>query len=210
MMRKISSLALAVTVFGLTETAFAQGYSAPFGSSGQFTFAAERLFGFHWVKNSWENGDGTHSSNSGTAVGFGWLFAHRMEFNQPRLGIDVFVVQNLSIGGALGFFSLSGRNGMGNVDGFLVAPRVGFNVPLGQIVTFWPKVGLTYVAVDDRSVFGLGAEANFAIFPRPSWAFLVSPTMDIAPIGSHDVGNGRDADYRAYSFGLSFGIMGTI
>ena len=207
-MHKFSSIALAATLFGLAGTANAQGYAAPFGSKGHVTFAAERLFGFHWVKNTWEDEVGRDFSDSGTAAGIGWLFAKSLQFNQPRLGVDFFIIDDLSLGGAVGFFSVSGDGQ--NDDGFLFSPRVGFNVAISQAVKFWPKVGLTFISVNDAQAFGVGGEANFAFFPAQSWAFLLTPSVDLAPFGSLDNGNGPDRDFGAYSVGLSFGIMGVI
>jgi hypothetical protein len=210
MMRKNLSIALAVTLFGLAGTAQAQGYATPFGSKYQVAFGAERLFGFHWVNNNWQNPDNTRGSASGTSVGFGWQFAQHMQFNQPRLGIDFFVVQDISIGGAIGAFSRSGR--AGSDDGFIFSPRVGFNVPLSQVVTFWPRLGLTFIAVGDDHAFGFSGEANFAFFPHASsgWAVLLTPSMDLAPFGGTDRGNGPNTDFSAYSFGVSVGILGVI
>lgn len=212
-MRQSVSIALAVTLFGLAGTAHAQGYAAPFGSKGQVTFGAERLFGFHYAKNSWEDANNNRWSNSGTSVGFGWLFAQHMQFNQPRLGVDFFVVDDISLGGAIGFFSASGRNGALDHGGFLFSPRVGFNIPLSQIVTFWPKVGLTYISIDRDHAFGFSGEAAFAFFPRvnSSWAFVVAPTIDAAPFGGQDVdGNAPNNDYSTYAFGVSVGLLGVI
>lgn len=208
-MRHISSIALALTLFGLAGTASAQGYAAPFGSKGQVTFGAERLFGFHWVKNSWDHPNNTTTSSSGTSVGFGWYFAQHLQFNQPRVGVDFFIADDISLGGALGFFSMSGPNNS-NLDGFIISPRVGFNVPISDVVKFWPKVGLTFISVGDVRAFGLSGEANFAFFARPNWAFLVTPTLDLAPFGSQDNPAGPDSDFSSYSFGASVGLLGVI
>jgi hypothetical protein len=211
-MRKNLSIALAVTLFSLVGTAQAQGYGAPFGHSGQITFGAERLFGFHWASNSYKEFSGDKHSGSGTSVGVGWQFAQHMQFNQPRLGVDVFVVDDISLGGSIGFFSMNNHgDGGGTEDGFLISPRVGFNIPLSRSIAFWPKVGLTYISVGRDHAFGLGGEANFAFFPRPSWAFLVTPTVDLAPFGGSDRdGNTPNADYQAYAFGVSVGLLGVL
>lgn len=207
-MRKISSIALAVTLFGMAGTANAQTYGAQFGTKGQFAFGAERLFGFHWTKNTWEDQAGRSYSQSGTAAGIGWVFSQHMQFNQPRLGLDYFLVDDISLGGNLGFFSLSGDGYDG--DGFIFSPRVGFNVPISQVVKFWPRVGLTFISVGDDQAFGISGEADFAFFPTQNWAFLLQPTLDLAPFGSTDRGNQPNTDYRTYSMGLSFGILGVI
>jgi hypothetical protein len=212
-MRRNLTIAVAVTLFGLAGTAQAQGYRSPFGGKGQVTFGAERLFGFHWVSNTSESNNGpVHSdhTSSGTSVGFGWYFAQPLQFNQPRLGVDFFIVDDISLGGALGFFSQHGHDGGSSDDGFIISPRVGFNISLGSdVVTFWPKVGLTYISVNDYHAFGVSGEANFVFFPRPSapnWGFLVTPTLDLAPFG----GGPGDSDLHSYSFGVSLGMLGVI
>ncbi len=94
-MRKTPSIALAAILMSVAASASAQGYSAPFGSKGQFTFAAERLFGFHWTKSTWDNGDTNNDNDhddTGTTVGIGWAFAQHMQFNQARLGFDYYAI----------------------------------------------------------------------------------------------------------------------
>lgn len=210
-MRISPTIALAAAIFALAGTASAQ--TAPFGTQGQMTFGAERLFGFHWTKNTWEapagpNGATVSGDNSGTSVGFGWAFAQRMQFNHPRAGFDYFLINNLSLGGSLGFFSGSGSAGV-DYAGFIINPRVGYSIPLSQSVAFWPRGGLQYISVDQDHAFGLSAEANFVFLPRPSWGFLLSPTMDLAPFGGHEVA-GTNYDYGAYSFGVSVGLLGIL
>jgi hypothetical protein len=207
-MRKFSSISLAVALFALAGSASAQGYSAPFGSKGTMALGVERLFGFHWTKNTYDLPNGQDGDNSGTTVGFGWAFAQHMQFNQARAGFDYFLADNLSLGGALGFFSGDGDAGL-DISGFLINPRVGFNIPLTGSITFWPRVGLEYISVGDDHAFGLSAEANFVFFVRQNWGILLSPTMDLAPFGGTEVA-GKNYDYGAYSFGLSVGMLGLI
>jgi hypothetical protein len=210
-MRKNLSIALAAALFGLAGSAHAQEYGATFGHSGQLTFGAERLFGFHWTKNSIKDPDGNRYSNSGTSIGVGWIFARELQFNQPRLGVDYFIAQDISLGGSVGFFSANSRGGGLDYDGFIISPRVGFNIPLTQSIYFWPKVGLTYISIDRAHAFGVSGEANFAFFPRPSWAFLVTPTLDLAPFGGIENNDNRpNSDLSAYAFGLSVGVLGAL
>jgi hypothetical protein len=207
-MRKIPTISIAVALFALAGSASAQGYSAPFGSQGTMTLGAERLFGFHWTKNTYDNPDGSSGDDSGTTVGFGWAFAQRMQFNQARGAFDYFIVDRLSLGGALGFFSGSGSAGL-DYSGFIINPRIGYNIPINSIVSFWPRGGLEYISVRDEHAFGLSAEANFVFLVHQSWGILLSPTVDLAPFGGREV-NGRNYDYGAYSFGLSVGLLGVI
>ena len=207
-MRKFPTISIAVALFALAGSASAQGYSAPFGSKGTMTLGAERLFGFHWAKTTQDNGPGQDDGDaSGTTVGFGWAFAQPLQFNQARGGFDYFIIDNLSLGGALGFFSSDGDHLDGS--GIIINPRVGFNVPITSSIHFWPRVGLEYVSVGDDHAFGLSAEANFVFLLRQSWGILLSPTMDLAPFGGHEQ-NGDNPDFSAYSFGLSVGLLGVL
>lgn len=207
-MRKFPSISLAVALFALAGSASAQGYATPFGSQGSMVLSAERLFGFHWTKNTWDEPGNRSGDSSGTTVGFGWAFAQHMQFNQARAGFDYFLANNLSLGGALGFFSGSGSAGV-DYAGFIINPRVGFNIPITGAINFWPRVGLEYISVGDAHAFGLSAEANFAFLVRQDWGILLSPTMDLAPFGGTEI-NGDNYDYGAYSFGLSVGLFGVL
>jgi hypothetical protein len=208
-MRRFATISIAIALFALAGSASAQGYSAPFGSQGTMTLGAERLFGFHWTKNTWDAPPGQDDDNSGTTVGFGWAFAQHMQFNHPRAGFDYFITNNLSLGGALGFFSADGNRGALDTSGFLINPRIGYSIPITQSIAFWPRGGLEYISVGDDHAFGLSAEANFVFLLRQSWGILLSPTLDLAPFGGTEV-NGENVDYGAYSFGVSVGMLGVL
>jgi hypothetical protein len=213
-MRIGTTLALIATLFGTTVAAQAQ--TRPLGSQGQLTLSAERLFGFHWVSTHVDGNNGAGDRDgSATMVGFGWHYAQNPPFNQPRAGIDYFVTNGLSIGGSIGFFSGNITDqSASNVeyDGFLFSPRIGYAIPLSRAVSFWPRGGVTYIAVGDDSVLALSGEAAFVFQPQPSWGILLSPTLDLGPFGNHD-GNGNgddDTEFRAYSIGVTVGIVGIL
>ncbi|MGC4063045.1 MAG: hypothetical protein QM784_00015 [Polyangiaceae bacterium] len=206
-MRKLPSIALALTLIAGASSASAQVYGAPFGNQGQMVFAAERLFGFHWSKVTWDNQVGDDGDKSGTVVGIGWAFSQPLQFNQPRAGFDYFISRDLSLGGALGFFS--GSRSDVNYDGFIFHPRIGFNIPLSTSIYFWPRVGPEYISVGDDHALGIGGEGNFVFLARPDWGFMLSPTLDLAPFGGHDQ-PGENSDVGAYSFGVSLGLLGVL
>ena len=55
---------------------------------------------------------------------------------------DYFVAQNISIGGFLGFnYSKTGDN---HSDRFAIGPRVGYNLGLSDMLSVWPRIGLSY------------------------------------------------------------------
>ena len=108
-----------------------------FGDAGHVAISAERLFGYVHASRT-QTVAGTEMTASqdyftlltnpvGAVSGFGW----------PRIGIDAFVAGGFSVGGALGFFYLSDQD-EDSSTGFLLAPRIGFAVPVGPRVSIWP------------------------------------------------------------------------
>jgi hypothetical protein len=55
---------------------------------------------------------------------------------------DYFVAPDVSIGGFLGFnYSTAGDNSSSR---FSIGPRVGYNIPFSDLISFWPKLGFSY------------------------------------------------------------------
>lgn len=54
-------------------------------------------------------------------------------------GVDYFFKQNLSLGGSLRLRAIFGD---GDATGIGLGARVGYNVPLGERISLWPKFGL--------------------------------------------------------------------
>lgn len=174
-----------------------------FGAQGQLAISAERLFGVEYAKTSHDGG----FYQSSTIIGFGWSYqGNQSSFIQPRAGLDYFVINNLSLGGAIGLFSGSGHNALVGESGFIFAPRVGYAVDLGSVASFWPRGGVTYYSHGDFHNLAITGEANFALFPRQNWAFLIQPHFDVGPFGG---GPNRDS-YTEFAIGAQFGIMGVI
>ncbi len=55
--------------------------------------------------------------------------------------LDYFVIRNLSIGGSI-FFDYA-NDGAGHSTRFGVGPRVGYNLPISDLISIWPKAGLS-------------------------------------------------------------------
>jgi len=74
-----------------------------------------------------------------------------------RPAVDYFLIDNLSLGGFLGldYTSTSG----GSTTAFSIGPRVGYNLPLSERWSVWPKVGFSFastsVKVDSTEVAGI-------------------------------------------------------
>ena len=207
MMQKCLSASLAVALLVAAGVAQAQGMGPDFGAQGQLAISGERLFGINYARASNTTHGQPSSYKSATVIGFGWNSdPSGSSFVQPRAGIDYFVVDRLSLGGALGLYDAAGHDAQTSGTGFLLAPRVGYAVDLGRVASFWPRGGLTYYSHGDYHNVALSGEANFALFPRSNWAFLITPFFDFGPFG----GGPDGYTYSELALGNSFGIMGVI
>lgn len=183
-------VAIAAAALGSTAPAKAQA----FYEAGEISVALERVFGIH--HQSWDVGD---ADGNNTVVGIGWTRA-ATPLHIPRAALDGFIIDQLSLGGSLAFFSESE-----GTDGILFAPRVGYAIPLSRVFTFWPRGGLSFWDIGEASLLSLSAEAMFVATVRPGWGILFGPTLDLGFSGESD-----DRDYSDFSFGFpAVGMMGT-
>jgi hypothetical protein len=174
-----------------------------FYSSGKISVAVERAFGIHYAHTNYDRpGNAPDESSSSTTLGFGWYGAVS-PLHWTRAAVDGFVIDRLSIGGSLAFFTQSGD---ADGDGVLLSPRVGYAIPLSTVFTFWPRGGFTFLKLGEASLFGLTAEAMFVAQPKPNWGILFGPTFDLGFIG--DAGNDVDWSHIAIGF-PAVGMMGT-
>jgi len=189
------------------------------GSKGDVVFSAERLMGISGT-HAYTQGDPSPNDydNDWTGFSFGWrgpISADGLApFDVPRLAFDYLVIDHLSIGGSLGYASLSpDGNGQNDVSMFMLAPRVGYLHSFGRVVAIWPRGGFTYHSASfdpgyDESGFALSLECAFTFSPVEHFAFQVGPTFDIDMFGEqHSPGDpDRDRKYRA--FGINAGLLG--
>jgi hypothetical protein len=179
----------------------APGAAQPFYDAGEISVALERGFGIHHVSQNWEQDNGAESGNDATVIGIGWAGA-LTPLHYTRAAVDGFIMDQLSLGGSFGFFSQSGD---ADTSGLLIAPRVGYAIPLSDIFTFWPRGGLTFYDFGNQSLFALTGEAMFVASPHPNWGILFGPTIDLGFAGEQG-----DADYSAFAIGFpAVGLMGT-
>lgn len=150
----------------------------------------------------------------------------------PRLALDYFVVEGVSIGGSFVFISTSTSN---EVDGtstdgptttsFLFHPRVGYAMAFDETFSFWPRLGVTYAntktttkavapATDDTEEkwngFNLTAEANIGISPFSNFAFLIGPFLEFPLSGTAEQcqGSCNSVDAKLTSFGITTSLVG--
>jgi hypothetical protein len=217
--KKSLSFALVIATLSVAPSALAQ----EFGKQGDAVFAAERLFGFTSTSATLENpGPGDDVEFDGTNFSLGWRgsWGTSSPYEVPRLAFDYLVIDSLSVGGSLGFASISedvdggflGANGDGT--SFLFAPRVGYIFMFNDVIGIWPRGGFTYHSqnVDDSydaNGFGLNLEAMFPIIPTEHFGFLVGPTLDLDFTGSYDPdGPADDVDLTYTTIGIQAGLFG--
>jgi len=185
---------------------------ANFGKAGQFAISGDRLIGLSWESFSLDqNGGKLTESNTSLSLlttpsylsigSFNAVGA----YNMPRLSLDYFVIDGLSVGGSLEYFSISGHRkteaagvttetGTGSSYGFLFAPRVGYAFMFTDMLGIWPRGGITYVTgtfkndngdeTGSFNQFAFSLEAPLVISPFPHMGFVVGPALDIGVTGS--------------------------
>jgi hypothetical protein len=192
---------LFVACIALSRSASAQELQAP----GHLVFGAERLFGFYLDKQTSDFGAAKTKLDT-TVVGIGWSRNNPSAlFSIPRLGVDYFIDEHLTLGGSFGIASVSADNT--DVLGILLAGRVGYALRITHAVSFWPRAGLTFASAGgdaDLNVFGITFEGMFTLAPSDGWAFLAGPLLDLGVTGNA----GTNGDHTEILFGIMFGLAG--
>jgi len=163
------------------------GPARNFGSKGQLAFLSDNTL------------DIRHSTDDVSSIQF-------------APAADYFVIDNLSIGGFIGFaYAQAGNN-----DGwrFSIGPRVGYNIALTNTVSFWPKIGLAYAhssagfSVEQGDVDVSSRESNDAIALNLFVPVMFHPAvhffLGLGPYLDADL-SGED---RVTAFGLKLTVGG--
>jgi hypothetical protein len=182
MQKKMAAgMVAAATIF-----AGAPALAQEFGQSGDVSFAADRLMGLYLLD---EVGDGVTLGLGGPPFG-GFIYT------MPRLGIDFFIIDGLSLGGSVVIWAGDDDRVDGDDDfgGIMFEPRVGYAINFSDSFGIWPRGGLTIWNIEDFDGMALTAEAMFYGIPGDQWGFLFGPTLDIELVGDG-------------SEGLAFGLI---
>lgn len=169
---------------------------------GHVTIAAERLFGVSYQTSTVEQMN-VKATSSQTSVSF-LAKPVSAPVTAPRIGIDYFAIDGLSIGVGLGYSTVStdsevegapaqNQNG-GGIHAFIAAPRVGYAYMFNEHVGLWPRAGMTYswISVDtdaandsevSQDSLAVSAEVPLVITPVPHVAFLLAPTFEYGVAG---------------------------
>ena len=206
-MKAIRNGLLVTSVLLVSNGALAQ---TSFGKPMDVVLGVERAFGFYTGESSYDPDDPADDydvDRQGFSLGWshtGQPFAHLA----PRFGFDIFVIEDLSVGGSLGLVSQDNDDDDGDDDGrggFIFAPRVGYFIDFSEQFGFWPRGGFTLYDLDDpdQSQSMLTLEAYFTFAPREGFGFLFGPVIDLGFTGEQG-----DADRTDKSFGVMVGLFG--
>jgi len=180
------------------------------GREGNLVFGAERLAGFYLGERSIDFGP-VETEVEFSSFALLWD-RPPTPLNRPRLTVDYFVTNEVSIGGGLGFFAQDVGSGAADEDlhGLIFVARGGYALRLSHSIFFWPRGGLVYYNVDfdtggDWSLLAFEVEGMFSLAPADGWAFLVGPSLDLGLTGE-----AGDNDMTEYSFGVAAAFVGWV
>jgi hypothetical protein len=146
----------------------------------------------------------TRTDTNGVTYGPGFLL---------RPAADVFVIDRLSIGGALEFSFASQRVGNVTADVFTfsVMPRVGYSLPLGDKFSFWPQGGIG-VGFANRpggtdAIVPIDISLPFYFHPVNSFFLGLGPGMTFQPVDSRFASSYWTLDFVRFSLGGSVRIF---
>lgn len=195
-----------------------------FGDMGQLALSAERMFGAGFVWDTVDQGDDDETTTTFNVSAISNpLAANTSAYSFPRIGIDFFIIENISIGAALGFAYTNFDDDTGgpfdHVTAYLAAPRIGYALMFSDGIGIWPRVGVTWVHYrfagegdvrDKATRFALTGEIPFVIQPAEHVALLIGPTIDLGLTGSNKLEGGpvtSDVDVRTTELGIQFGLL---
>ena len=210
-----------------------------FADEGAHVVSLERAFGL----SAWSNDEGPGAvgnsaavTRSGILFGVGQLSTHTTPYQMARLGYDYRFGFGLTLGVA-GGVSQSSYNttepGATIASKFtnlsvIVAPRVGYLWRLSDLLSFWPRIGVTwYTSIATSGVTQSGAPTNYetdttssgfgatiepmlVLHPWDHVAFLFALNVDMAMSGTIKVVQAYSpeatASNRYANYGLTFGL----
>ena len=175
-----------------------------FGDQGQLAISNDANLSFI----------GTSTSNNGGST---WALTL-----QPAL--DYFVIPNLSVGGVVLFTHSESSSGGPNSEttsfnNYGIGARVGYNIGLGDSLSFWPKLGLLYVGGSTNppngqqgissTAFDLQIYAPFLLHPVKHFFFGIGPFIQTDLTSSQSSGGVSNPNpSKQTSYGLMFDLGG--
>ncbi|HMR78811.1 MAG TPA: hypothetical protein PKD61_27070, partial [Polyangiaceae bacterium] len=126
------------------------------GEEMQFVFGVDGVMGIDFIRDKQElsiNGQTAEQTTKTTNV---HLFGGGAA-GLPRLALDYFVTEGISVGGSFVFMSQTGETEQSaggtstsadapTVTTLFVHPRVGYAMPFDETFSIWPRLGLAYLS----------------------------------------------------------------
>jgi hypothetical protein len=203
-----------------------------FGDKGQLAITAENLFAFSTERRAeaLPTGDVIDVTNR-----LGLLVSERdgaITPHLPQVGGHYFIAPSISIGGTIGYETHGGSTraapvgplqppsvAKDDVSSFVLAPKVGYVLPLTGALGFWFRGGLTFFHLSDTnagnnqikdsfSLWLVSADALFVVSPVQHFSFYLGPQADISLGGSHSVSRIQMGALVEDSVNMSFRSVG--
>jgi hypothetical protein len=134
--------------------------ASPFGHTGQLVFSIPRLLPLVAV-NSWSvSSTAPTDATTGTWLSFGNHPSGLNVYDLPRLGLDGFATDRVTLGVDLsGYATLGASPSLGNpyVSILGAAPHVGYVAPLGGSTSVWLRAGVAYYLLAEKGLDASGA-----------------------------------------------------
>lgn len=199
MLRKSLALLAFASVGLASNVAFAQDPApagAGIGSAGNLIVSAERMFGVAFTSEKSEQTVGgvtTTQTNSDTGFGLLWNPGTSTPYNVPRVGVDYTVIDGLTVGGSLGFYTQSSKTKQEqggasqeqdgpSLTALLFAPRVGYMLQFGDTMGLWLRGGVTYYNISSESESTVGANTVKNENGINGLALSLDPAFVITPV----------------------------
>jgi hypothetical protein len=223
----------------LAGSALAQA-SKGFGTTGQVVLSADRLFGVVVGKIASEGATGITTTDSRTNIDLLFAPMPTTVYEVPRLSFDYVAYEGLTIGGSLGYFHQSGTDenlganaqvnssDSAKLNAFIIAPRIGYALPLADSVAFWPRVGISYYSIGSEQTTtginpttrtstttgaGLNLEPEFVFSVTHGFGIVAGPVIDLPLSGNvHSETTGAppqpDRSVKETNYGVALGLLG--
>jgi len=224
-----------------------------FADRGQLVVTADRLvplFGYSTQSITSTDGD-TVTKTSDSGASFAFLVGREPSLGTmhtvPRVAVDVTVLPRLTIGTSFVLaFGIDGthveertpknepatkrenENPGATILGF--APRVGYVLPIGKKLAFWPRAGLAFYSVKSQreatsnlgvtstatetdTMFALDLDPQLVWTPLPNVLAFAGPLANLPLTGAHETSfaqgselKDRSDDLTVFHFGVSAGL----
>lgn len=111
---------------------------------------------------------------------------------QLHPALDYFVVQNISVGGFLGVdYSKTGDSHATRLG---IGPRVGYNLPLSDLLSVWPKIGFSYSSTSSSTTVNTPAGPTSGTVTASSFALNLYVPLMFHPVQHFFAGFGPFLD----------------